>query len=142
MLRRSNGKNGGQRTRRKWVALIIASLAPGIVLSPLALVATNSAGFGWFLHTVVVFSAAVAMFIALPIAMLLEKFEWTQLGSHIVAGIGLGSLLWVLFVGPAAFANRSIAAIPTYAGQLTLSIVLCVFASTVYWLIARPDKSK
>ena len=134
----------------KWgrtiVAFVVAPLSPALII--MILVTAFGAGkvgeAAWLLRFSALLGYPIALGLGIPIFFLLKRADWNSLSLYVALGVIAGLILYLFYFPPLELSPRGEIQFSKAltSGMLLFSVLgmICgALATTVFWLIARPD---
>ena len=134
----------GKSPVRLWVGLLLAPLAPGLLLLVLSLVGNPGEGL-WALKFSALVGYPAMLVLGIPAHRLLQKRRWISGWSYSVAGAVIGVIVAGVLFGSVAIHNVSLTPDPgrSLGPSVAIAIVaalLGALAAWIFWLIALPHR--
>ena len=135
------------RAYRTVAGFVVAPMVPALMLAGVVLAAggnSQTLGYAAFAGYI---SYPFALLVGLPSFLLMRRKGWNGLRAHVFAGLILGLVFLALFAGLAGLqgetANTAWLNLLANLAFLLPFVLACALASTtVFWLIARPDRQR
>ncbi|KLD73918.1 hypothetical protein FZ025_00655 [Xanthomonas hyacinthi] len=122
---------------RVLIGLVLAPLAPGLLMLALSLLGNAGKGL-WALKLIAMFAYPAMIVLGLPIHLLFQRIGWTSVWPYSIAGAFVGAVV-THFVFPTLNAGQASASSIAIAA---ISAVFGAIAAATFWLVVRPNNQR
>lgn len=128
---------------REFVVLILVSLFPAALLGTTSMVLGNFREALWIMQVVCMASLPIGLFIGLPSIYILNSIKRVHVGYYVLVGVIVGMCLTCYFVLMPMFNDGGFdIKWRPFSGQFAILMMLSIATTVLYWIFARPDKTR
>lgn len=133
---------------RTLIGFLVGPIAPGLLLAALALVTGSPLYVDFALGMSAQIGYPVALLFGVPTYFFLRRKGWVAIHSYIIVGAALVAIAMLIPFAEVQITDGRLLTGPQFRNpllgvpaMLPLAVFFGIIATSVFWLIARPDRA-